>query len=317
MRSPSAFPRTNDPEPHQARTKAILRSHPQVRAQIGRNPGTFVILVAIVALQVALAVALRSAPWWLVLLVAYTVGAVANHALFVVVHECAHNLIFARTWANLAAAIVANLPQAFPSAISFKRYHLKHHSYQGVHELDADLPSVWEARLIKRYAIGKALWLLAFPIFQITRVARLREIAVIDRWIVVNWLGQLSFNVAMFVYVGPAALAYLVLSLVFSVGLHPLGARWIQEHFLTHGTQETYSYYGPLNRVALNVGYHNEHHDFPSVPWNKLPQLRATAPEAYDSIPAHRSWTKLLLRFLFDQELSLFSRMVRSNRGGR
>ena len=64
MRSPSAFPRTNDPEPHQARTKAILRSHPQVRALIGRNPGTFVILVAIVALQVALAVALRSAPWW-------------------------------------------------------------------------------------------------------------------------------------------------------------------------------------------------------------------------------------------------------------
>ena len=31
VRSPSAFPRSNDPEPHQARTKAIVQLHPQVR----------------------------------------------------------------------------------------------------------------------------------------------------------------------------------------------------------------------------------------------------------------------------------------------
>jgi fatty acid desaturase len=66
----------------------------------------------------------------------------------------------------------------------------------------------------------------------------------------------------------------LVASFFFSVGLHPLGARWIQEHYLTKGEQETYSYYGVFNKVAFNVGYHNEHHDFPSVPWNKLPQIR-------------------------------------------
>jgi sphingolipid delta-4 desaturase len=70
-----------------------------------------------------------------------------------------------------------------------------------------------------------------------------------------------------------------------------------------------------LNAVAFNVGYHNEHHDFPSVPWNRLPEIRREAPGFYDSLSYHTSWTKLFLRFLFDRELSLFSRLVRSNRG--
>src|ERR1039457_5953849 len=95
----------------------------------------------------------------------------------------------------------------------------------------------------------------------------------------------------------------------------PLGARWIQEHYLVFEGQETSSYYGPLNVVALNVGHHNEHHDFPSVPWNRLPAIRRAVPEVYDALSFHRSWTRLLLRFVFDRELSLYSRMIRSERG--
>ena len=62
------------------------------------------------------------------------------------------------------------------------------------------------------------------------------------------------------------------------------------------GEQETSSYYGPLNVVALNVGHHNEHHDFPSVPWNRLPAIRRAVPEVYDALSSHRSWTRLLVR---------------------
>lgn len=76
--------------------------------------------------------------------------------------------------------------------------------------------------------------------------------------------------------------------------------------------QETFSYYGPVNRVALNVGHHNEHHDFPSIPWNNLPKLRAIAPEFYDTLRYHTSWTRLLRQFLFDPSYNLFSRVERT-----
>jgi len=116
-----------------------------------------------------------------------------------------------------------------------------------------------------------------------------------------------AFDALVWIVLGPKALAYLALSLFFSIGLHPLGARWIQRHYLTAtGGQETFSYYGPLNLLAFNVGHHNEHHDFPSVPWNRLPRIRALAPEVYASLASHTSWARLLWRFLFDRELTLF-----------
>jgi sphingolipid delta-4 desaturase len=129
-------------------------------------------------------------------------------------------------------------------------------------------------------------------------------------------VAQLAFDVAVYWYLGPRAFVYLLVSFFFSVGLHPLGARWIQEHYLVAPPQETYSYYGPLNRLACNVGYHNEHHDLPSIPWNRLPKIRAAAPEMYDSLVYHTSWTKLLLKFIFDPRLSLYSRQERVDRSG-
>src|SRR4029077_4801444 len=149
----------------------------------------------------------------------------------------------------------------------------------------------------------------------LTRPPRLREIRLMDRWVLLNILAQAAFNAAIYLAWGPKALLYLFVSFFFSVGLHPLGARWIQEHYVVHENQETYSYYGPLNKIAMNVGYHNEHHDFPSVPWNKLPEIRKEASPYYDSLVSHSSWTKLFFRFLFDREISLYSRITRRNRG--
>ena len=306
---------SDSPEPHIERTKAILKKHPEVKKLMGRNPNTIYYIIGVVSFQIIVAYLLRDQAWWLVLTAAYLVGAFANHALFTLIHECTHNLIFKNKLANIWAGILCDLPNGFPSSVQFRKYHLKHHAFQGHYDIDADIPSVWEAKLIGNSFAGKAIWLLLFPIFQLTRPPRLRAIQFSSQWVWINALVVFSFDILMVYFFGWMSLLYLVASFWFSVGLHPLGGRWIQEHYLTDSPQETYSYYGPLNILAFNVGYHNEHHDFSYVPWNKLPEIRKAAPEFYDNLTYHTSWSKLVWKFLTDSSISLFSRTVRDDRG--
>ncbi len=309
------FAYSTTPEPHRARTREILARHPEIRELIGPNPVTFWWTTGIVAFQFLVCWFAAQHSWWVVFALAYCVGAYANHALFVMIHECTHRLIFRRKLPNVLTELIANLPLFLPGSVSFHKYHLKHHAFQGVYELDADIPARWEARLIGRSAFGKALWLLLYPFFQAVRPTRIKEVSVVDAWSLTNLGVQILVNSAVYLWLGPKGVAYFCLSLFFAIGLHPLGARWIQRHYLTEGgEQETFSYYGFLNLLAFNVGYHNEHHDFPSVAWNRLPKIREIAPEVYDQLAYHTSWTKLLFRFLFDREITLWSRVIRGER---
>ena len=122
------FQYSNLPEPHKERTKQILKAHPEVRSLIGRNPVSAIITILVVALQFVIAYILIDQPWWLTLIAAFFIGAFADHNLFVLIHEASHNLIFKNRTLNTIVGIIADLPKVVPSYVSFKSYHLKHHS---------------------------------------------------------------------------------------------------------------------------------------------------------------------------------------------
>jgi sphingolipid delta-4 desaturase len=315
----AAFHQSELDQPHPARSRAIIKAHPEVRQLMVRNPWTALIALRVVTLLTGIAYAmgrLGFGYWWLSLIVAYCVGAFANHCNYVIIHDATHNLILPRKSWNIFVAILADLPNLTPGAMGFRVYHLKHHSHQGDYEYDADLANQWEARLVGNIWYRKALWLMLFAFFQLTRPPRLKAITMRDRWFVLNLTCSLIYDIAIVYFCGWAGLLYLAFSFFLSIGLHPVGARWIQEHYTNDSEQETYSYYGPINRVCLNMGYHNEHHDLPSIPWNNLPRLRAMAPEFYDTLKCHTSWTRLLFQFIFDKRYSLFSRVERMKQRG-
>jgi sphingolipid delta-4 desaturase len=94
----------------------------QVTKLMGHEPLTKYVVLAVVALQLGLAIYLRHTPPLspLFIFLAYTIGGTANHNLFLAIHEITHNLAFRGVNANKALAVFANLPIGIPYSAAFK-----------------------------------------------------------------------------------------------------------------------------------------------------------------------------------------------------
>jgi len=312
-RSPlPGFVWSSEREPHAARRREMLEKHPQIKALYGPCVRTKYICTVLVVAQLASAYLLRAAPWWLIVLLAYLVGGVINQALLLAIHELSHNLGFHKPWKNRLFALFINLPVGVPVAETFRYYHLLHHVHQGEEGTDTDLPTDVEGRWVAR-PLPKLLWVMGQgfayalrPLFVHPKRPSLAELG--------NLLLQLVGNGLILHFWGVKALCYLPISSLIVMGVHPVAGHYISEHYVFRQGQETYSYYGPLNRLTFNVGYHNEHHDFPYIAGSRLARLRELAPEYYDSLHAHHSWTNTLWQFITRPDLSGHSRVKRTKR---
>jgi sphingolipid 4-desaturase/C4-monooxygenase len=315
-------------EPHRTRRQAIIKAHPEVTKLCGPEPLTKYLVLSVVLLQILCACLLSSTPVlsWKFLLTAYIVGATANQNLFLSIHEISHNLAFRSPSANRAMAIFANLPIGIPYSASFRPYHLTHHKSLGVDGLDADLPTPLEAVFLDSL-LGKAFFCTFQILFYAIRPMFVYQIP-LTKVHFANIVLQLAFDTCLVQAFGLNALIYLIMSSFLAGSLHPCAAHFIAEHYVFDAPKpaskqpsnvpipETYSYYGGLNLLTYNVGYHNEHHDFPAVPWSRLPSLHKLAKEFYEPLPQHKSWNMVLWNFILDKQVGLWCRVKRAE-GGR
>lgn len=302
-------------EPHASRRQQILQKYPQIKKLFGTDPRFKYEAGFLVLLQIITMYFLQDKSWPVVILVAYFFGGVINHALMLAVHEIAHNLAFGhcRPLANRIFGYFCNLPIGLPMSISFKKYHLEHHRYQGDEVIDTDLPTLLEAKLFNT-SLGKLFWVMLQPFFYIFRPLIVNPKPP-NKMELINTAIQLVFNTMIVYCFGWKMMVYLVAGSLLAMGFHPVAGHFISEHYMFAKGFETYSYYGPLNMVTFNVGYHNEHHDFPAIPGSRLPEVRKIAPEFYDTMPHHNSWVRVIYDFITDPAVGPYARIKRKTRG--
>lgn len=283
---------------HGERRRRIRRNHPEILGLQGHEPLSGGAALVLVPLQLGIAAFLseRSLWWWLPLTL--TVGPTVAHALGVLIHEGTHNLIAKSSFANKIWLLVCNLPLGAPAAFEFRAQHLLHHRYLG----DADGSDTQAPTRSEERWVGGSTWrkLLSFTFGRFFYKSRPANKVAWDGWMVANWVTSLGVSVTVWWLWGGGALAYLVVSSLLAFGPHTWGARRLSEHLPVVTGQPTNSYYGPLNWVSFNVGYHVEHHDFPDVAWTKVRRLRDMAQEEYAPLFSFRSWTRLIVSYVRD-----------------
>ncbi|CAB9506565.1 Sphingolipid delta(4)-desaturase DES1 [Seminavis robusta] len=321
MSTPTKATRFTPKDPkiiHAQRQRLILAKYPQIRELYGPDIRLFYSMVAITAAQFTLAYfASKIESNWSFVFVAWSLGGLLTHWLSLGNHELGHNLAFKTPIFNEALGMFANLAQAIPSMMSFKKYHAPHHYHLNDAEKDPDAPTTWEAGFFNT-PWRKAAWMMCQSLFYALRplITMPKPPSAKE---IFNVVFVLSFD-ALLVYSGPTGFRMALfnfISTLLGMGIHPIAGHFISEHYDLYNDdsgQETYSYYGPLNYFAFNVGYHNEHHDFPKISGFNLPKVTAIAPEFYMNLNPHYSWSKIVYDYIMGSDTGPYKRIIRRER---
>jgi len=303
---------------HSLRRQTILHKVPEIKLLFGPEwKSKWITIFGLFIPQIYISLNIHKLSTFYQFLVTYIIGATLTQALFLAIHELSHNLFFRDTHYNKLFSILLNLPIGIPFSISFRDYHLEHHRNLGIYGLDTDLPTAFEKKYIKGTSL-KTLWLSLQIITYSVRPMLVKSYK-LTNYHYLNIFSQIGFNSLIYTYYGITPLIYYMICDLIAGGLHPCAYHFISEHYLLNknsnsSKQETFSYYGLLNYLTWNVGYHNEHHDFPYVPWSRLYKVRKMVKEHsndfYENIVSYDSWYKIFSKFIINDSISLNNRKL-------
>jgi len=157
-------------EPHATRRKLILAKYPQIKDLMKTDTNFKWHVTLLVIFQFcSLYFISQVQSYFGLFLCAYLLTGVFNHSLMLAVHEIAHGQAFGQgsVMKNRLFGMFANMPIGAPMSVSFKKYHLDHHRYQGDEQFDTDIPCELEARIFSTTA-SKLVWIILQPLFYIS-----------------------------------------------------------------------------------------------------------------------------------------------------
>jgi fatty acid desaturase len=270
-----------------------------VRALSQLSPARALLAVASEWLGIAAGVALYLwKPGFITFVIALVWIGARQHALTVIAHDASHFRFLRRRWAN---DLFGNLLLAWPVFISvagFRKFHGAHHKHFNqsedgnrvlwrTHTPEGELRSEWVYPKTRAELI---LLLLRHGMFATGLRWVLRGLLSVFMGIEPRWtrIVRVGFYVGVAVTLSMLGvwreLVLLWLAPLCTWHVVAQYMRLIAEHSLVRsddpdfqGTRTTIA--TPLERLLIlprNIGYHIEHHWYPSVPFYRLPELHAT-----------------------------------------
>jgi len=311
---------SGDAAVHQRRRQAIQQEFPEVLKLVGPDSRTQYYAYVLLIIQVTLAYMVKDSFLGAIIL-GFTISPYMGFAVLTLIHEVSHSLVFAYPLYDRLLGIFTNVVFLAPVSEVFRQHHNMHHSHLGDVKKDVDVPGEREMKVIGNSSVLKTAWLI-FSVF-ILPVRSMKKLPVYwSLLMALNWVVCLSFTFTVFYFSKPAFI-YLFMGMVLSQSMHPANARQVQKHIKLYSTEgekndnantplherkvNTFSYYGGLNFLTLNVGFHVEHHDFGNIAWTRLPELRRIAGEKwYPSNNAYQSrGFREIFTFITNPKISL------------
>jgi sphingolipid delta-4 desaturase len=296
---------------HLEMRRQVATAVPEARQLAGNNPWTALAIPLLLGLHWGMAWLVSGSNLLWCFIAAFCFGQLVIHAAGSLLHETAHKLVFRAPRAKLGFDLGLELILgSFGKQLTYQHQHVStHHPYIGNYERDYEHEDICSFNARRKIRLERPLANRLLTLFQLAmgllpfgflivdkvmtrlekRLSGLRDYdaerqlhsSQPEPWeqrlfiatsvalnIFLLWafgfLGWLYHNWALSIFLG-------------KFGITNLGQS-LSEHDGDDELNPTYSSYGPLNWLLFNTGYHNEHHTFANVPWNRLPRLRQLAP---------------------------------------